>query len=153
MRRQEKAIQSLQAIEAVIQRAQVCRLAMVDGDRPYVVPLSFGYRAQRLYFHSAVQGYKIEILQKNPKVCFEMDVDVRVLPGDKACDWGVAYQSVIGFGTVNFITDVAQKRAALDTIMAHYGGTPEPYAETHLRKTQVLEVVIDTMTGKQSPCP
>jgi nitroimidazol reductase NimA-like FMN-containing flavoprotein (pyridoxamine 5'-phosphate oxidase superfamily) len=153
MRRKEKAISSLREIEAVIARAPVCRLAMVDGNRPYVVPLSFGYQDQRLYFHTAMQGYKLTILRQNPKVCFEIDLDVQVIPGKTACDWGVAYKSVIGFGTVAFVTDAAAKQAALDIIMAHYGAEPEPYDAGKLRQTQVLQVIVERMTGKQSPCP
>jgi len=64
MRRREKQITDRSQIEAIIARSQVCRLALSDGGQPYIVPLCFGYRRSRLYFHSAAAGRKIDILRR-----------------------------------------------------------------------------------------
>jgi len=152
MRRKEKEITQRADIEAIIESAAVCRLAMADGERPYVIPLSFGYRDQTLYFHCAPQGRKIDILRKNPRVCFEFDIDMTLVEGATACDWGAHFQSVIGFGTASFVTEPADKKKALDTIMAQYAGsdTVFDYPEAKLRMTTVVKVAIDKMTGKRS---
>ena len=44
VRRKDKEISDASGINAIIEKAIVCRLAMVDGDKPYIVPLSFGYQ-------------------------------------------------------------------------------------------------------------
>jgi nitroimidazol reductase NimA-like FMN-containing flavoprotein (pyridoxamine 5'-phosphate oxidase superfamily) len=64
MRRHEREITDKKEIEAIIRKALVCRLAMVDGDKPYVVPLCFGYADHTLFFHSAGEGKKLEIIKK-----------------------------------------------------------------------------------------
>jgi len=71
MRRQDKEIQNEPEIKAIIKKAGVCRLGMINGNKPYIVPLCFGYHDNVLYFHSSLKGKKIDILQKNPNVCFE----------------------------------------------------------------------------------
>ena len=92
MRRKEKEITATEEIEAIIAGAVVCRLAMVDGRRPYVVPLCFGYENRTLYFHTGAKGKKIDVLRNNPNVCFEFDENCRVLEQPAACDWGMALE-------------------------------------------------------------
>jgi nitroimidazol reductase NimA-like FMN-containing flavoprotein (pyridoxamine 5'-phosphate oxidase superfamily) len=61
MRRSEKEITAKTEIESIIQQSMVCRLAMSEGQIPYIVPLCFGYRNDTLYFHSAKEGKKLDI--------------------------------------------------------------------------------------------
>ena len=64
MRRKDREINDKFAIESIIRKASVCRLAMVDGNRPYIVPLCFGYQGDALYFHSANVGKKLDRANK-----------------------------------------------------------------------------------------
>jgi nitroimidazol reductase NimA-like FMN-containing flavoprotein (pyridoxamine 5'-phosphate oxidase superfamily) len=152
VRRTEKEIADRAEMEAIIRRCRVCRLAMVENGMPYVVPLNFGFADDTLYFHCASKGRKIDILKKNGAVCFEFDVDHELVKGEKACEWGMHYQSVIGFGTAVFVTDPADKRRALDVIMSHYTDSDAPfrYPDAEIKRTTVISVPIDHMTGKRS---
>lgn len=58
MRRKEKEISDESGVDAIIANATVCRLGMVNGDKPYIVPLSFGYQDQALYFHGALNWWE-----------------------------------------------------------------------------------------------
>lgn len=149
MRRKEKEITVKAEIEDVIARAQICRLAMVDGDTPYIVPLNFGYSQDTLYFHAAKEGRKLEVLRKNPKVCFEFDICHEIEKADAPCKWGVKYESVIGTGRATLIADQEAKKKALDVIIAHYGGDNFEYLESGLKACLVIQVVIDEMAGKR----
>ena len=150
MRRKDKEITDRDEIEAIINQSQVCRLAMADGDHPYVVPLCFGYEDNKLYFHSANMGKKLNILRRNPNVCFEFDKDCNARAADSACDWGMQYKSVIGYGKVSFIESDTSRREALDIIMRQYGGKGESYPDTKIKNTVIFKVDIDKMTGKFS---
>ncbi|MCF8080667.1 MAG: pyridoxamine 5'-phosphate oxidase family protein [Desulfobacterales bacterium] len=150
MRRKDKQIDDPAVIESIIRRSLVCRLAMTDGLHPYVVPISFGYRGRCLYFHSAGEGKKIELLRENPRVCFEFDCDLNLKKSDRPCRWGMKFKSVVGFGTARFIEDPAQKREALSVIMAHYAGERFELPDEEIRRTTVFCVKIEQMTGKQS---
>lgn len=150
MRRKEKAVTDPKAIEAIIHGAMVCRMAMCDQSEPYVVPLCFGYREGVFFFHSAAKGRKLDILNVNPHVCIELESDITLQPGATPCKWGMGFNSVIAFGTARRITDPADKRDALDTIMNHYGSGPWTYSAKVLDATVVIRVDVDHMTAKHS---
>lgn len=149
MRRREKQITETKLMEQILAQAQVCRLAMVDNGHPYVVPLNFGYRDGSLYFHSALEGRKMDVLKAAPRVCFEVDETLKMNKAAAACDWGVSFKSVIGTGTARILDTPAEKKAGLDIIMAHYSGRSFDYPEDKLAKTAVIQVTIQEMTGKQ----
>lgn len=150
MRRIDKQITDAGALEAIIRQSTVCRLAMCEGDQPYIVPLSFGYRDRTLYFHSAPAGEKIRLLRGNDRVCFAFDLDNRIVKGDTVCGWSVAYRSVIGTGRAFFIDNPVAKREALEIIVAQYGGDGSRIPRAEVDATLVFAVAIETLTGKQS---
>jgi uncharacterized protein len=148
MRRKDREITDRGAIDDIIRRCLVCRLGLSDGGQPYVIPLSFGYDGEALYIHAATEGKKLDILKRNNQVCFELDILTQVVTADQACQWGMAYESVIGFGIAEIILDVDSKRRALGCIMRHYGGTQEDFPEPTLARTLVVRVLIDSVSGK-----
>ena len=150
MRRKDKAIHDRDEIEAIIRGSLACRLALSDDNRPYVVPLCFGYENNTLYFHSATEGKKVEILRKNSNVCFEFDIDHEVIRGEKPCKWSMKYRSVIGFGKGSLVEDLEGKRKGLDAIMKHYSGSSFEYVKPAMENIVVIKVEIISMTGKKS---
>lgn len=150
MRRSDKEITDKKAIEDIILRSKVCKLAMCEQNMPYIVPMCFGFKNNTLYFHSAPKGKKIEILKKNPNVCFEFEILTQVIKSAKACKWGMKYRSVIGFGKAGFITDDDLKRQAFDAIMNQYADGSFVYEEASLKSAVIIKVDIHSMTGKQS---
>ena len=137
-------------IEAIIRKASVCRLGMLDGETPYIVPLCFGYRDDTLYFHGSMKSRKAELIQKHPKVGFEFDILAEPLSAEDPCDWDMRYQSVIGFGKACVVEVAEEKRRALEIITAQYAKGSYSFTEPKLKATMVIKVTIDTMTGKQS---
>jgi nitroimidazol reductase NimA-like FMN-containing flavoprotein (pyridoxamine 5'-phosphate oxidase superfamily) len=150
MRRKDKEISEESAIKPIIEKANVCRLGMVDGNKPYIVPLCFGYRDNVLYFHGSSKGKRIDIIRKNPDVCFEFDIITEPVESENACDWSMKYQSVIGFGKAVFIESLDKKRRAMNVIMAQYSKQKFQFPEKMLNITSVIKVEIESMTGKQS---
>lgn len=135
-------------IESIVRRALVCRIALAEDNRPYVVPVCFGYEDGALYFHSSPQGRKMDILGKNDAVCFEFDIDQEVVKAEGACQWNIEYRSVIGFGKASLVEDPEEKRRALDLIVGQYGGEPEQYPQKMLSQTAVVRIDIESATAK-----
>ncbi|MHB0935992.1 MAG: pyridoxamine 5'-phosphate oxidase family protein [Armatimonadota bacterium] len=150
MRRADKAITDLTEIEAIIRRAQVCRLGMCDGSRPYIVPMCFGLTENRLYLHSAGEGHKIDVLRVNPNVCVEFDIDQEVVPAPAACRIGMKYRSVIGYGTATIVEDPEEKRRGLEAIVLQYADRCEGMTEQAVAHTTIIRVDVQEFTGKQS---
>jgi len=150
LRRADREIADRKEIEDILRQSTVCRLAMIDAGRPYIVPLCFGYDAGVLYFHSSPVGKKIDLLNRNRNVCFEFDADTIAVPADTSCGWTMRYRSVIGFGIADFVEDPGEKRAALDVIMRQYAEGTHDYSDETLRKTAVIRVEILEISGKKS---
>lgn len=151
MRRKELQIEDKDTLDAILNRAQVCRIGLCYDNIPYIVPVCFGYRDNCLYIHSAREGKKIEIIRKNNSVCFEVEVDVELLPNRLACDFAMQYQTVIGFGTAHIVEDEEQKIHALNILMDHYSeDRSHEYREKVLPKVAIIKIEIDSMTGKRS---
>ena len=151
MRRSDKQITDTAAVEEILAGAEVCRIAMCDGNEPYLVPVNFGYRDRALFIHSACEGRKIDILRKNNRVCFEADAEVEILKGDAACGWGARYLSVIGTGTAHFVEDLSGKKDALDVIVRKYSGSGgHSYDDARVNAVCVIRIDIDGMIGKKS---
>jgi nitroimidazol reductase NimA-like FMN-containing flavoprotein (pyridoxamine 5'-phosphate oxidase superfamily) len=150
MRRKDKEITDPEWIQSIIRKSFVCRLAMTDGNLPYVVPLCFGYENNCFYFHSAKEGKKIDILKTNNNVCVEFDIDQEVIPSENACMFGMKYRSVIGFGKASLIEDASEKEKALDIIMRQYSDREFNYTNDFLQHMLIIKVEIDSITGKES---
>ncbi len=150
MRRSEKEIRSAAQLGAILQAADVCRIALSDNDRPYIVPVCFGYEPGRLYFHSATEGKKIDILMKNPRCCFELETGVRIIPAEHPCSWEMRYQSIIGTAPARILEAPGEQRHGLRGNMAHYSAGPADFPDAALRSVAVIRIDIMEMTGKLS---
>jgi uncharacterized protein len=151
MKRREKEIRSREEIDAVIERSPVCRLAMAVEDEPYVVPLSFGYDGEHVYFHSAGEGRKIDFIERNDRVCFEFESEVEVVEhAENACQWTFFFESVIGYGRVAELVSPEEKERGLGIIMRHYSDRAWSIRAKGLRRTRVWCIAIESLTGKRN---
>ncbi|MGA3207732.1 MAG: pyridoxamine 5'-phosphate oxidase family protein [Syntrophales bacterium] len=150
MRRSEREIKERVVIDAIIRQCLVCRLGLSDGIEPYIVPLCFGYDGEALYFHSAPEGRKIDILRMNSRVCFEFDIPEGMREAEQGCRWGINYRSVIGFGTAEIVNDQEDKKKALGIVLAQYSDKEYIFPDDVVTKTAVIKVVIAHVTGKQA---
>ncbi len=96
-------------------------MGLSQDNVPYIVPVSFGYDGKVLYFHSAMDGKKMDILSINNRVCFEFESGVKVIADeDKPCSWSFSFQSVIGFGKAEELSAREDKVRGLNHIMEQY---------------------------------
>jgi nitroimidazol reductase NimA-like FMN-containing flavoprotein (pyridoxamine 5'-phosphate oxidase superfamily) len=151
MRKHNQEITDHSTLEEILAGAQICRLAMMDVDRPYLLPFNYGYRDRTIYIHAAPEGKKIELLRRNPYVSFEVEDGVKVIPGSKACSWATRYRSVVGKGKAEIITDPDRKKLGLEAIMVQHGASEfTDFEEKHLERMVILKISITSMTGKRS---
>ncbi len=148
MRRRDKEISDRAWIDEVLHAARVVRVAMCDGGRPYVVPVCFAYDGTCIYVHSAPEGRKIDILRRNPKVCFEVSADIDVRPGTSPCSWSMDYKCVMGEGTAVFLEDEHDKRRALEAIIERY--TQSPGHAKRIDTVTVIRIDIASLSAKHS---
>lgn len=153
MRRFKQEITDTNILEEILSSSEICRLGFVDNDRAYVLPFNYGYKDNCIYIHCANTGKKIDLIKKNNLVCFEIEFMHRIEKYDKACKWTTTYRSIVGYGTVEIITDEKGKRNGLDILMKQHGADDTVdmnYEDHHLERMSVLKVSITEMSGKES---
>lgn len=152
MRRKDREITEKAEVEEIIKKARVCHLAFRGGKWPYIVPLCFGYHSGILYFHSAPSGRKIDLLKRQKRVAFALDVDTEIIKGPSPCRWSMKYKSVIGCGEASFLEDYESKRKALAIIMSQHGEEVPAarFSEEELAKVAVFQIKIVSLTGKKA---
>jgi len=153
MRRGDMEIVDRDELHRILDEATVMRLGMLDGERPYVVPLNFAREGNDLWFHAAQTGRKLDCLRAVPAVCVEADRLLTLHTGPRACDdWTSHYESVIGSGTAEIVEDAATKLRGLRAIMRKYSGRDDwDFPEASVKATCVVRIRLDTLSGKRSP--
>lgn len=157
MRRSDKEITDRNEIDRVFREAQVCRIGLVDGERAYIVPLSYGYDPAgtgTLHFHGAKEGHKLDLMRTGMSVAFEIDHQAEIVYRDEdvACTYGTHYESLMGYGSLSFPESIDEKSAALQAIMEHYTGRDAfEMPEQAVRAVNVFSITIEAVMGKRSP--
>lgn len=153
LRRKEKEIKDQAVLDALLLEQRYVTLAMCKDNAPYLVTLSYGYDAAKrcFYFHCARDGKKMDYLQANPNVWGEVIADLGYKDG--ACDH--AFRSVHFKGTVAFIEDIEEKRAALDIMVDQLESIPDAvkqaqFTPARIKGVTVGRIDIEEMTGKEN---
>ena len=154
MRREDREVTDPKRIADVISRCSCCRIGFYDDGEVYIVPLNFGYEIKDdtyiLYFHGAKEGRKIDLIQKNPHVGFEMDTDYALNEGDIACGYSARFQSIIGNGVVSIVSELEEKKRGLSLLMGHNTGKREwNFDEKMLNEVAVFKLVVSKMSCKE----
>lgn len=151
MRRNDKEITIRSEIDEVILGCQVCHLGLATDGEPYVVPVSFGYDGAAVYFHTASEGKKIDIIGSNPRVCLAFERNVNLVTSDTdPCKWTFTFESVIGYGTVTELLDADERAYGLNQIMLHYSGREWQFDGAAFANTRIWRVPVASVTGKRS---
>ncbi|TFG83626.1 MAG: pyridoxamine 5'-phosphate oxidase family protein [Erysipelotrichales bacterium] len=156
MRRKDRAVTDQEEILKIISKSDICRLAMVDEGKPYMIPLNFGYAMHEdeltLVFHSARVGRKIDAMHLNPDVCFEMDCEHALIEAEEGCDFSFAFSSIIGFGKVEFIFRYEEKLNALRLLMKHQTGRDDfHFSPKQVDNVTLYKIVTKNYSAKRKP--
>jgi nitroimidazol reductase NimA-like FMN-containing flavoprotein (pyridoxamine 5'-phosphate oxidase superfamily) len=140
-------------MDSLLQEAPVGCLATVGPDgSPYITPLHFVYHQGKIYFHCAFEGRKIANIKGDPRVCFEVHELIKIVQGQRACDFGTRYRSVLVFGRARSLPDGDDKAAVLTALAKKYAGRQvvEEPTPKRAKGTEVIEINIEEMTGKRN---
>ncbi len=153
MRRTEREVTSIDSIFDILSRCTVIRIAMNDETSPYIIPMTYGPEFVDgkivVYFHSALEGHKNDLLAKNANVTVEADLYYRT----EETGMGITakYESVIGRGKAERLTETKDKVHGLKIILDHYSRSGFPVESCKgLSKCDVFKVVLDEVSGKHN---
>lgn len=122
----------------------------LDGDEgyPYAVPVNFAYYDNKIIFHGATSGHKLDAIKRNAKASFCVIAQDSILPAE----FNSLYRSAIAFGKIRILETDEERRMALRRIIQKYsaefaeGG--EKYIDAEWDNVTVMELEIEHLTGK-----
>ena len=124
----------------------------VNGDDgyPYAIPVNYLYddKAQRIYFHGAKTGHKVDALRACGKVCFTVYGNETV----RTESWAPFMQSVVVFGRCHLMDAGSEATRRLKQFAMKYYPSEQLVDEeiAHAGKAvQVFEIEIEHMSGKE----
>lgn len=152
MRRSDREIKDINEIIRVMEKCDVCRLALNDEEYPYILPLNFGMETDNgkivLYFHGATEGKKFDLMAKDNRASFEMDCSHKLVTEISQGNCTMEYESVIGQGKIEMIPD-EEKYNALCILMKHYHKEDFPFNKSIMPQTTVFKLIVESVTGKR----
>lgn len=151
MRRKKQAL-SKEDCAAILNRGTSGVLALAgDNDYPYAVPISYVYDGERLYFHCAKSGHKLDAICRNPKASFCVIDKDEIVPEE----YTTYFRSVIVFGKIRVLEDDGEKRAAIEKLALKYA--PEATKENRQEAIEkewkplcTLEMIPEHISGKEA---
>lgn len=148
IRRKDKIMED-EAISCLLEDGEYGYLSMVGVNGfGYGIPVSYAKEEDRIYFHCAPEGYKLECLRGNPAVSFCVVGKTQVIP-DK---FTTAYESAIAFGKIQLDLPEEECVYALRLLVKKYAAEFEEigdkYIEKSLSRTTILRLDIQYITGK-----
>ena len=151
MRRKRQAL-SKEEISSVLYRGTSGVLALSGDDNyPYAVPISYVYDGEKIYFHCAKSGHKLDAIRRNEKVSFCVIDQDKIVPDE----YTSYFRSVIVFGRAEVIEDEKEKRTAIEKLAVKYA--PEDTAigrknaiDREWTPLCMLKMRIDHITGKEA---
>ena len=157
MTKREFRITDENQIRHILDTAKVLHLGLAVNNEPYVVPMNYGYAMEDgklvLYLHSAVQGKKLDMMRENPRVFFELDCDLAPFEGEKPCQYGLVYSSVMGRGTASIVEDTAEKIKAMALLMKTQTQKDFEFNDRLVSIVAVIRIDVEEYTAKHRPLP
>ena len=157
MTKREYHITDEQEIRRILDTARVLRLGISVDNVPYIIPLNYGYTLEEgkltLYLHSAVKGNKLELLRKNPNVCFELDCDNIPFEGKVACQYGLSYHAISGRARATLVEDVEEKKEGMSILMKTQTGKDFTFNERLVSIVAVIRLDVTEYKAKYRPIP
>ena len=140
-----------QQAELVLKNAKFGHLAFAVESEPYLVTVNYGYDKEYLYFHSSQKGKKVDMINNNPNICYELNYGGDIYSNEHACNWGTKYRSLIGRGKAELLVTDTDKVNGLKAIMRKYSGsTDHDFNENVIHHTNIYRIKIDDISTKQN---
>lgn len=121
MRKESRQMSAEWAME-VFDKAPYITVSMSEENgMPYGLPLSLVRTDEKtFYFHCAIEGKKMDIFNKNPRVCLSAVTKCKPTIGPKDNSFTLEFKSAIGFGIAEIVEDEKEKISAMRAICERF---------------------------------
>ena len=149
--RRNKQILSRDLAEKILRDGEFGVLALSGDDNYcYSVPINYAFEGNKIYFHSAKTGHKIDAIKRNDKASFCV-VDRHEVVAEEFTTY---FSSAIAFGRIKIVEDDndPDKLRGLELLADKYSSTASPERRakelSRLSALVVPVMTIEHLTGK-----
>jgi uncharacterized protein len=139
-------------VHAILDEGLVAHVGLVSGDGPVVIPMLYGRDGDRLLLHGSTASRLMRGGAKGLDMCVTVTLVDGLVLARSAFHHSMNYRSVVVFGQATPVTDLAERRAALDLLVDHIvpgrGADVRPPSDKELRSTLVLALPLDECSVK-----
>ncbi len=150
MRRIKQELTQKENIEVLNRKTSGVLALMGDEGYPYAVPLNYVYYDNKIYFHAAKSGHKIDAVRKHGKASFCVIDYEQIVPKE----YTAYYRSVIAFGEIHVIEDEKEIQSAIEILAAKFMPKDREGCLQEIERAWgrlcMLELSIEHMTGKEA---
>lgn len=160
VRRKDRRLDEADWQDRLLRIAAVGHLALCWEGQPLLHSNLYWYDGQAIYMHTAGVGRLRAMLEAGPRrACWTTAEHGRILPASTPFDFSTEYASVVLYGTAELVTEPAEKRRALEGLMAKYaphltaGVDYEPMPDRDIELTSVIRMTIAERVAKHNIKP
>ena len=157
MRRKDREVTDFNKIVSFIDKCEILRIGLSDGDFPYIVPVNFSYEILEenkinFYIHGATAGRKFELMKKKGLCSFEMDTPLKMDFLYKEKDITMRYECVMGTAEIEFISDDEKENIMQDKILSRTKELSEfQWNKNALKKCALAKLSVIDISAKENP--
>ncbi len=133
----------------LLEKGEYGILSLLSNGEPYAVPMSYLVWKGRVYFHSALEGRKMEALECGTRA--QLTVVGRTKPVYTS-NFTTFFESAMAVGTLSLVTDAEEKKEILLRLAEKYLPDHMEKAEDavmhSLARTAVIVLTVESVTGK-----
>ena len=144
-----KFFEARDEMEKLLIEERVGYLGMSAEDKPYVIPLTYGYSEGKIIFHCALKGSKLNILRKNPNVCFTVSRHFgEMVSHPQGAECHINSDSIVCYGKARIIDSLDERCKVLNIFNRCLQPQAREITREEVRHCHAVEIVIDEMTGR-----
>lgn len=151
MRRKKQQLLQEECMDILRKETSGVLSVIGDDGYPYGVPISYVIDGDKLYFHCAKSGHKVDAIRKNPKASFCVIAQDQIVPEE----YTTYFRSVIAFGSIRIMEEDKEKHLAIEKLAVKYA--PQDTKENRQKFIKkeweplcVLEMRIAHLSGKEA---
>ena len=163
MRLSKREISDLSELRSIAKRATVLHVASHDAEGPFIVPMTYGFEVVpdesavetggarwTFWLHCAGEGRKHDAWLADPEVALELDVPSEVISGAFACNYSLAYESIMATAQMRRVFSTDDKLRGLNALMDHMApDAPKSFSPDGIERVDIWRADVTRLTGKR----
>jgi nitroimidazol reductase NimA-like FMN-containing flavoprotein (pyridoxamine 5'-phosphate oxidase superfamily) len=151
-REPQRGVYDRAVIDAILDEGLVCHLGFVSDDQPYVIPTLYARLGDEVYVHGSSASRMLRTLDVGVDACLTVTLIDGIVLARSIFNHSINYRSVVVLGRATAVTDIDEKRRALEAfsgqLLPGRWADARPPTPSELKATSILRLPLDEASAK-----